>query len=303
MPAGATAYSVPPLNVARRLAPTSVALIALALAAPGTADAALGRSLVKQKKVTTGNPAFTISCPRGTVAVNGAPYRTSSAIVPALSAPVGRRKWRFGYAAGEEATLRVALRCVRTRARRGSVRYRVSNRRRRAVRLSPDATRRIRLRCPRGTVPAGYGFDQSEGSSPQADPGAIDFYEVRPSGRTVRFGLRNDSSEPSQMSVHLRCFSRRSSSRGVRRRATVKRRTFRDRLRADRDKRVRHQCRKGEFALMTGWQFPRRGSVYVDSSYPQEARKGRWLVENLGGRRRVRTILQCMRERRVGRRR
>jgi hypothetical protein len=302
LPGMTSAYSVPDHSMVRRPALPLLALLSLALAGPGAAEAAIGRSVLKSNKIDTGNPAFTVSCPKGTVALNGAPYRTSSAIVPALSAPSGSRKWRFGYASGEDATVRTALRCVRTAARRGSVRYRLGTKRRRAVRLQPDAARRIRLTCPRGLIPSGYGFDESEGSSPQADPGAIDFYEIYPSRRSVRFGLRNDTSEPSQVSVYLRCFSRTARSRRARRRAVVKRRTFRDRLAGDRDKRVRHQCRKGEFALLTGWRLPRNGSVYVDSSYPQRARRGRWLLENLGSRRRVRTVLLCMRERRVGRR-
>jgi hypothetical protein len=273
--------------------PRSIAL-ALALLAVGAQPAlGEGHSVTVKKRLGQGVSTFAGSCPRNYVALNGASFPTPGDVVPSYSGPgESLRRWRFGFDAGGPGTVRTTVRCGRTRfPRRVHVKFQVQSVARNDIRLGAGTTKKVALRCTEGHVPTGYGQDQSPGgaTSPR-DPGAIDFQSVVPHKHGITFGLRNDTSEAAKVNVFMRCWQRKIRGRT----SPVEPRSFRDKVRAGKGKRVKHSCRRGEFALATGWSIPRGSQVSLSSSRPDGSRRGRWAFDNDGGASNVRTSLLCL---------
>jgi hypothetical protein len=248
-----------------------------------------GRSVTRKVKIGEGASSFTVSCPKGYTALNGGTYPTISDVVTSLSAPDrGLRKWRFGFDAEGPSKVRVEVRCggVRFRHRTRS-RFQVQTSARNNVLVRAGATRKVRLKCAKGRIPTGYGQSQTLGQD--REPGAIDFYSVAPSRRGFVIRLRNQSTEDSKIDLFLRCWKR--TGRGQLR---VKVRKFRTRIPANGRKGVKHRCRRGEFALATGWSFSPDSGVALTSTRTTGKRKARWSFDNGSDGARARTSILCL---------
>src|SRR4051794_7117629 len=176
----------------------------MALSAP--AALAEGRSVTRKVRLGEGARAFTVSCPKGFAALNGGTYPTASDVVPSVSAPVkGLRRWRFGFDAEGPATVRAVVRCGRLSfPRRVHARFQLQTKAKNKMTVASGATRRVTLRCKKGHVPTGYGQNQTPtGPDQDRDAGAIDFHSVTATRRGFVFGLRNQSTESSQVDLFI----------------------------------------------------------------------------------------------------
>ena len=140
-------------------------------------------------------------------------------------------------------------------------------------------------------MPAGYGQNQTPtGPEQDREAGAIDFHSVTATRRGFVFGLRSQSTESAQIDLVIRCLKLRRRGRPAR----VRVRKFRTRVPANGSKRVRHRCRRGEFALATGWSFGSDSGVTVSSTRTTGRRKARWLFDNGSDPARVRLSIVCL---------
>jgi hypothetical protein len=271
---------------------TGLVLALLALSAqPAFAE---GRSVTRRVQLREGANAFTVSCPRKFAALNGGTYPTASDVLPSISAPgKGLRQWRFGFDAGGPANVRVVVRCERLKfPRRVHAKFQVHTAAKNKLTVGSGATRKVTLRCPKGHVPTGYGQNQTPtGEGQDRDAGAIDFYLVKATKRGFVFGLRNQSTETAQVDLFIRCLRRKLRGRL----AKVRVRKFkRQTVPANGSRRLRHACRRGDFALATGWSFGSGSGVALTSTRPAGKRRARWAFDNGGDRAKVRTSILCL---------
>ena len=253
-----------------------------------------GRSVTRKVALKEGANSFTVSCPRNFAALNGGTYPTASDVVPSISAPVkGLRRWRFGFEAGGPANVRVVVRCGRVKfPRRLHAHFEVNTAAKNELTVGPAATRKVTISCAKGHVPTGYGQNQTPtGEDQDRDAGAIDFYLVKATRRKVVIGLRNQSTEAAQVDLFIRCWRQRLGGRLAKVRV---RRFKRQTVPANGSRRLRHTCRRGEFALATGWSFGSGSGVSLTSTRPAGKRRARWVFDNGGGRAKVRTSILCL---------
>jgi hypothetical protein len=256
---------------------------ALALVAVPAAEARspLLRSASKSVKLKDGLKRATVKCPRGYAALHGAPTRPPLDVVATRSVPgKGSRSWAFSFAADSSARLRAVVRCGR------HVSW--STRRRKNVKVAADATRLVKLRCPRGRAAVGYGYQQGITlDTPQVPPN-IDLYRARLSGRIASLGLRNDTTEDGRITVVVQCLKR---PRGTRLRGKV----FRDKV-ASGESDKKHRCPRRSQVLSAGFDFDPNNGVSANAAYPSGKNGGRWRFESsLLDQASANTYLLCLR--------
>jgi hypothetical protein len=253
-----------------------VMLAAVAALVPATPAGAAGlkpkvRTVSRSKTVKAGHHAFSVRCRKGYTALSGSPTPPGIGVDLTRSTPgPGRRRWRFGFSTSEKIRVRVVLRCVRGR---------VATRRKKGVRVASESTRTVKVRCPRGRVPTGWGERQAPGTglarASLVVPPAVDFFRVGISGRKMAFGLRNESEDQTgKVDLYVRCWKKR------RRAGRVVRRTFHKHVTTTGELTIRHKCRRRQVSLFTGFSFDPSSGVGLSSTRPIHKRSARWVFQN-----------------------
>jgi hypothetical protein len=253
------------------------ALGALVVAAPVGAASKLKpkiRTVSRTKTVKAGNRAFSVRCRKGYTALSGSPTPPGIGVDLTRSTPgPGKRRWRFGFFTSENIRVRVVLRCVKGRPR-------LRTRRKKGIRVLPLTTRTVRVRCPRGWVPTGWGERQPPGSglaraAALVAPPALDFFRVGVSGRKMAFGLRNESEdETGRVDLYVRCWKKRKRA------GRIVRRTVHRHVTTSGEVTLRGKCRRRQISLFTGFSFDPSTGVGLSSTRPIHKRSARWVFQN-----------------------
>jgi hypothetical protein len=239
------------------------------------------RSVSKTVKLKDGLKKASVRCPRGYAVLHGAPTRPPLDAVTTRSVPgKGSRSWAFSFAADSSAKLRAVVRCGRHAS--------WTTRHRNNAKVAADATRLVKLRCPKGRAAVGYGYRQSlDLDTPQVPP-RIDLYRARLSGRIASLGLRNDTSEDGRITVYVQCLKR---PRGT----SLRGKTFSDKV-ASGESDKKHRCPRRTQVLSAGFDFDPANGVATNAAYPSGKNGGRWRFESsLLDQASVKTFLLCLR--------
>jgi hypothetical protein len=245
--------------VSRRVVPLLVALLAMAVPA-----AAIGKPLVRSVsrsiRTTDGVKSATVKCPRGYSAVHGATGPLPLDVNAIRSAPArNARRWLFTFASDSRSRAAVVVRCARARAR---------TKRRKGVKVGAGEIRGVKVRCGKGRAAVGYGDSQGLASDTPQVPPRIDLYRARLRGRTVNFGVRNDSTDDGSITLYARCLKRPRGSRLVRRSGSV-------RL-PNGEKSTTRRCPRRTLALAPGFSFDPDDGVFAQAAYLSGSRAGRF---------------------------
>jgi len=276
------------------------ALALLLLAAPA-AQAGPGRLVVTtESKLTTvaagQSKRLFLGCPRGSVALAGASAPPVG--VARLSSVPGASRWgfRFENVGTADRRVRGLVRCLEVAppddVRR--LRYGLSIRRKRAA-LGAGGAGSVGVRCRRGHDPTAYG---ARYESPAAGRGTARLYEAIPVAAGYDFALAETAGAPTSLDLFVRCLARRGTATTAAGGSQsfdidVLRRRFRDGVRSG-GGRIRHSCRRGDYALGAGFGVDPLGGANLVAARPEGARGTRWLFRNAGARAEVRTFLLCL---------
>jgi len=273
---------------------TSLTIALLALPASAlAADVVVPSSVARSTAVPSGgSKTLTLRCPAEAVALNAAVTNHDPGVTVRRSIP-GRAagRWSFRLAgAGGGGGVRAVLRCVRLRlpAGVGGARLDVSTRRPPVV-VPAGGRTTVRLRCGRGWVGTGYGFDPGTG-------GDARLASVVPRAHGWDFTVQNDGAAAATTRVSARCLQQTvTSSRGARLRFGVARRVFSDLVgaRPGSAGTFTHRCGNSEFSLATGYAVDADGAE-LRLTHPEGRRAGRFRFRGAPSDDVVTSFLVCL---------
>jgi hypothetical protein len=262
----------------------------LALAAP--AGSALPNDITTVTGIFSADQShsnFKLACPKGSVALGGAPVRVPSGVAVGRSVPgESTRSWLFSFSSQAPATVKAEVRCASVRFPGKKVHFQLGTSAAFETKVPAGSTLRLKLTCTTGLVPTGLGQDQTPvpGGGPRT-PGAISIQSALPTERAFILRLRNDGTSTAEGDYHLRCLKRTVAGRDL----DVSKLSFRDKL-GD-PGRIKHACKHGQSALTTGWVLP-SGATTLRSSFLSSTRWGHWVFDQGQSRPRVKTTLLCL---------
>jgi hypothetical protein len=261
----------------------------LALAAPSGALPGDVTTVTRSFSADQGSSSFSLSCPKGSVALGGAPVSVPSGVDVGRSVPGdSTRGWLFSFSSQRAATVKAEVRCASARLPGKHVRFQLGTVSVTEIKVRAGSSLRVKLKCTSGLVPTGLGQDQTPvpDGGPRR-PGAISIQSALPTGRGFILRVRNNGTATAEADYHMRCLRRTVDDQGL----DVSKLSFRDQL-GD-SGRVKHACKRGQSALTTGWVLP-SGATALRSSFLSSTRWGHWVFEPGRSRPRVKTALLCM---------
>src|SRR4051794_23488866 len=260
----------------------------LVLAAPAGALSGDVTTGTRSFNADQGSSSFGLSCPKGSLALGGAPVSVPSGVDVARSVPgASTRGWLFSFSTQSPATVTAEVRCASARFRGRRVHFQLGTVAANETKVRAGSSIRLKLNCTTSLVPTGLGQDQTPvpGGGPRR-PGGISIQSALPTGRGFILRLRNDGTSTAEADFYMRCFKRTVEGHGI----DVSKLSFRDKL-GD-SGRIKHACKRGQSALTTGWALP--GSTALRSSFLSSTRWGHWVFESGQSRPSVKTALLCM---------
>jgi hypothetical protein len=224
--------------------------------------------------------ALTLTCPGTSVALHGAAFSERGSDSIPGSDP---QQWTFRFASDSGGPRRVGgvLRCVGLRLPAGisDVSIGVGTMRRPDVFVVAGATRRVTLRCNRGTVPTGWGVEGAP---------SIEVAGASPTRRGFVFMLENTGSVGASATPRLRCLERRERAGDGRTHTFATRvATFED----DGNLVERHSCGRREYSVSAGVSLDPAGDVVLERATPRGERRGLWRFSGSGS---ATTSLVCL---------
>jgi hypothetical protein len=261
----------------------------LALAGPAGALPNDITTVSRSFAVDASHSNFRLACPKGSLALGGAPVRVPNGVDVGRSVPgESTRGWLFSFSSQRAATVKAEVRCASARLPGKHVRFQLGTVSVTEIQVRAGSSLRVRLKCTSGLVPTGLGQDQTPvpGGGPR-QPGAISIQSALPTGRSFILRVRNNGTATAEADYHMRCLRRTVDGQGL----DVSKLSFRDQL-GD-SGRVKHACKHGQSALTTGWVQP-SGATTLRSSFLSSTRWGHWVFEPGQSRPSVKTALLCL---------
>ncbi len=217
----------------------------------------------------------TVSCARGSIALSGAVVPASNTATVS-SVPRGVRSWRFEVVSTRRSAvrLRAQLRCVRLVVPEGVGRttVRVGTKFVRRALVPAGGSSAVRLRCQRGLVPTGFGFDHGTATGPGAD---VQFTSIEPVDTGFKVGMENLGQQDATVTPYARCVQQRQRGKGAQHTMRLLRKSYSGRLKRG-VFRVKGACPRGYFSIEAGHKFKASGSLFELASRATGTRGGRW---------------------------
>jgi hypothetical protein len=290
-------------------APAALALTLVAPAVPAAhaqAGGPQGQALFSTHDLPAGKVTrFTVTCPPGYVAVDGALTTPQAGVRPLRDGPNpnSQRAWDFGFinTTGADTTVTVRVSCVKVVPPKGFVIKPAATRRivvtKPVVTVQPFSEEAVKIACRKAAeAPMGEGTTYEKGLGPQARSSQVEdqplvrltaSYPV-PGGFEMR--VRNDGDEPADVEAQLVCMARRQVARrgrGKRRRKRV------HELRVERRGMLGVEKLPGrltplegscgrDFALLAGHEFPPGSKLDLFGAHPVGRSRLRWATFNFG---------------------
>jgi hypothetical protein len=278
------------IRLAWRTAAVVLAAPAAAAAPADAADRVVQTSSVSSETTVPAGAtrSLTLTCPKGSVALNGAP--TTSGAYDSIPS-TNPRRWTFRFAAqpGGKHTAAAVLRCVRLRIPDGvaGVGLVVGTRWSQRLDIPGKSTSRFELNCNSGQLPTGWAVRR--GAAEEAR--RLTTAAVVPTRRGFVFRLENTGSASASALLHIRCLQK------TQRASSHQRHTFRTRVAsfaASAADSATHSCRPSEFSVSTGFSIDPAADLLLATSYPSGQRAGNWSFRGRTESAPVTTKLLCL---------
>jgi hypothetical protein len=264
-----------------------IAGVALVVVPSATSEVVVARtvfhSAALRAEAVTG---FTATCPPGYFALSAGVYSPAAGVTTLAVRPLGLRSYgfRFGNPAtnpGRHVTAAVACRKVRPGA--GTTPYfRLTVLRSKPLLLRPQSRRSNSIACPRGTVPAGAGYDLDpvrEKANERFSRIAVSVRRFTRSIHGFSFVLRNDASKAHTAVVYGTCVTLVRPPRAADESLHIRILTASAELKAGSHV-LRQACPRRWTAVAVGYALP--SGVSVDGAVAL-ATTGRWSVRSEAG--------------------
>lgn len=229
---------------------------------------------------------LTLSCPAGFLALSGAARSGFTTLTESFPRS-GTRQWTFRFASrGNRHRAGALLRCVRLDlpVGVGGVTLRVGSAFKGDIEVAPGATRRVRVDCPGGQIPTGWGLRRGRA--------AVSVAAAVPTAGGWVFDLENRGRSRAETTAYVRCLAPVQRARS----GQVHRFSIRTRTHVDRGptRTTSHSCPAGEFSVATGVALSPAQDIFLTATYPDGKRGGRWSFRRAGASSTVETSLLCL---------